>query len=357
MEETKENISNADHHTGFALYRKPGAEMKVMISGGVAPFSGHSVPDGDGFVFVPFQELSRFPKLFVRSDQKRLFSGKAANFLLAELIDRAWLSANVESTSKDAYCVAYGRLRDSMKRGKAEKIVLSKMVGYHHQLSHDWIRVFDLLCANYPKAFVYLFASQASGVWMGATPELLINREGADVQTIALAGTKPVTSEGDWRPKEFVEQNYVTKFIQEALADCGVQNVTVSGPVSINAGQVVHLKTSFDFTFNQLKVGIWDLIDRLHPTPAVSGYPKDEAIGLIVSEEQHDREYYAGYLGPVNSTELSLYVNLRCMKLTQDGAALFVGGGLTLDSDAEEEWNETDLKAQTLMSVLQKIDF
>ena len=73
MEETKENISNADHHTGFALYRKPGAEMKVMISGGVAPFSGHSVPDGDGFVFVPFQELSRFQKIVQRQSSQLSF--------------------------------------------------------------------------------------------------------------------------------------------------------------------------------------------------------------------------------------------------------------------------------------------
>ena len=352
-------LKNQDlyHNKGFALYRKPGDEMKVLISGRVMPFSDHSVPDADGFVFAPFHEQARFPKLFVYSDQKGLFTGSTANFLTPECIDSAWLYANLEPSSKDAYYASFARMRDTMKKGVAEKIVLSKLVHYGHSLQQEWIHLFDRLCVQYPNAFVYAFASEASGVWIGATPEILLSREGSAVRTVALAGTRPVANGGSWRSKEFVEQDYVTRFIQQALLNCGVRDFHVKGPVTVEAGQVLHLQTSFVFDFNQIGSGLWALVDHLHPTPAVSGFPKKQAVDIILREEQHEREYYSGYLGPVGATHMHLYVNIRCMKVTHGGAALFVGGGLTLESDAEEEWNETELKSQTLLSVLQNHDF
>ena len=355
--ETVLKNQDLNHNRGFALYRKPGDEMKVLISGRVVACSGHSVPDADGFVFAPFLEQERFPKLFIYSEQKGLFSGNAANFLTPECIDPAWLYANLEPTSKDAYYASFARMRESMKRGVAEKVVLSKLVHYGQPLQQKWIHLFDHLSAHYPNAFVYAFASEASGLWIGATPEILLSRDGAMVRTVALAGTRSVSSAGSWRPKEFVEQQYVTRFIQQALLKCGVKIFDVKGPVTVKAGQVLHLQTSFVFDFDQISSGVWTLVDHLHPTPAVSGYPKKEAVDIILHEEQHEREYYSGYLGPVNATQLHLYVNIRCMKVTQSGAALFVGGGLTLASDAGEEWSETELKSQTLLSVLQNHEF
>lgn len=342
-----------DYNKGFALYRKPGDDMKVMISGRVVTFSGHSVPTADGFVFAPFYEQERFPKLFVYSEQKGLFSGSAANFLTPNCIDQAWLYSNLEPSSKDAYYATFARMRDSMKKGVAEKIVLSKLVYYGQSLHQEWVHLFDRLCTKYPNAFVYAFASEASGLWIGATPEILLSRDGAVVRTVALAGTRSAIDNSSWRSKEFVEQDYVTRFIQQALVTCGVKKIDVKGPVTVMAGQVLHLQTSFAFDFNQIVSSVWTLVDLLHPTPAVSGYPPKEAVDIILREEQHDREYYSGYLGPVNATNLHLYVNIRCMKVTLGGASLFVGGGLTLESDAEEEWNETELKSQTLLSVLQ----
>jgi isochorismate synthases len=353
MVETTKEYQASVYDKGVALFRKPGDEMKVLISGRVIAFSGHAIPNADGFVFAPFQEQERYPKLFVISDQKGLFSGSAASFLTTDAIDAAWLSGNMESTSQRAYYDTFAAMHDAMKKGTADKIVLSKLVSYRKPLHQNWIHLFDRLCDYYPNAFVYVFASDATGMWMGATPEILLSHEDDMVKTVALAGTKAVNSEGDWRPKEFVEQNYVTRFIHEALAACGAQNIEVKGPVTVKAGQVVHLQTSFAFCGKELNSNIWSLVDRLHPTPAVSGYPKDEAIDIIEHHEQHDREYYAGYLGPVSVKSLNLYVNIRCMKVTDDGAVLFVGGGLTLDSVAEEEWNETELKSQTLLSVLQ----
>ena len=97
------------------------------------------------------------------------------------------------------------------------------------------------------------------------------------------------------------------------------------------------------------------MIAQLHPGPAISGYPKSTAIEKIEEIEAHDRELYTGYLGPLNiEGESSLFINLRCMKVYRDSYDLFVGGGLTKDSDAHSEWEETELKAKTLLNILNK---
>ena len=91
----------------------------------------------------------------------------------------------------------------------------------------------------------------------------------------------------------------------------------------------------------------------MHPTPAVAGQPKEEAIQFIKELEPHDRDYYTGFMGPVKGEEgIDLFVNLRCIKNMPGYLSFYVGGGITLESDPAEEWNETRLKAKSLLKVL-----
>jgi isochorismate synthase len=77
---------------------------------------------------------------------------------------------------------------------------------------------------------------------------------------------------------------------------------------------------------------------------------------FIRSTEKHDRGYYTGFLGPVGLGDLiQLYVNLRCLQVFDDRLVLYIGGGITHDSIPEEEWEETEIKAETLLSVLHQI--
>ena len=126
------------------------------------------------------------------------------------------------------------------------------------------------------------------------------------------------------------------------------------GPMPFKAGNVIHLRTSYHFeaeeTFNS-----GPLLASLHPTPAVGGYPKDEATQVIRHAEGFDRGFYSGFLGPVGAGGFHFFVNIRCMQLGQDNAVLYIGGGLTRDSREEAEWEETRLKAGTLYSVLQSV--
>jgi isochorismate synthase len=119
---------------------------------------------------------------------------------------------------------------------------------------------------------------------------------------------------------------------------------------------VVHLRTDFrvELPRNDLMALANRVLHELHPTSAVCGMPKDKALAFILQHEGYDRSFYSGYLGPVHiDGQSQFYVNLRCMQLGQDAAYLYVGGGVTADSSPDAEWRETELKAGTLLAVLQ----
>ena len=191
-----------------------------------------------------------------------------------------------------------------------------------------------------------------AGMWMGATPERLLEVDGHMAYTNALAGTLPVDSKPMWSDKERVEQQIVSDYIATQLEKVGVTGYTKSAVETIASGTVQHLKTSFEFEIENSEK-IEQIIDALHPTPAVCGMPLEIAKLAIKKYEQSPRKYYTGYLGPWGIGEEShLFVNLRSMQVTKERALLYIGAGITEDSFPEREWKETQVKAQTLLNVL-----
>ena len=95
------------------------------------------------------------------------------------------------------------------------------------------------------------------------------------------------------------------------------------------------------------------MLKLLHPTSAVCGMPLENSLAFLKSHEGYNRQFYSGYLGPVNVKKESLiYVNLRCMQLFPDRVRLYAGAGVTADSVAETEWNETEMKMLTLQKII-----
>ncbi len=239
-----------------------------------------------------------------------------------------------------------------------EKIVLSRIKTVKGKFRGKLSNIFHLLRNSYPDSFVYFF-SIGVDCWMGATPEPLICSDNDDYTTVSLAGTKPYDIKyldtTNWKNKDIKEQNYVTEYIQKVLRDFGIKKYTKEGPYAKKAAQLLHLRTDFKFK----RIGNPDLaslVNHLHPTSAVCGMPKEASRKFIIETEKHDREYYTGFLGPVGiNQDLQLFVNLRCMKILDDGLALFTGGGITADSDPLEEWQETEIKTGTLLSIINQV--
>jgi isochorismate synthase len=181
---------------------------------------------------------------------------------------------------------------------------------------------------------------------------MLLRVDGDMAQTLSLAGTKPAI-DLNWSAKEIEEQQIVTDYIEQSLRKLEIHNYRKEKVRNKQAGDIVHLATRFGFNSEYLKGRIHNFISEMHPTPAVCGLPKEKALDLIFQTENHNREYYAGYCGLVsNKDNTDLFVNLRCMKIFPNHLVLYVGGGLTLASIPEKEWEETVLKANTLLSVI-----
>jgi isochorismate synthase len=222
------------------------------------------------------------------------------------------------------------------------------------------VQQFMRLCARYPHAFVSLVYTPKAGIWMGASPETLINVDEHGIfRTVSLAGTQKLSdqtpvSQAVWRQKEIEEQALVSRYIVNCFKKIRLREYEEVGPRTVAAGNLMHLQT--DFTVNTQEVNFPQLgtvmLQLLHPTSAVCGMPKEPALQFLQDHEKHSRAFYSGFLGPVNvASKTHIFVNLRCMQLQANKAVLYAGAGITADSDPQKEWAETELKCRTLLDV------
>ncbi len=133
-----------------------------------------------------------------------------------------------------------------------------------------------------------------------------------------------------------------------------VISIEKSQPYSFQAGSLVHLKTDISGVL-KTDFNLHKIIKNLHPTPAVCGFPKEESLHFIMENEGYNRKFYAGFLGEINSDrpgDSDLYVNLRCMEITENQIDIYVGCGITKDSNPEKEYIETANKAMTMKQIL-----
>lgn len=219
--------------------------------------------------------------------------------------------------------------------------------------------MFLRMCKKYPYSFVYLFQA-GEHLWIGATPELLASIKNSQFRTVSLAATRMNIPENldisGWSVKEREEQQYVTDYITEVLQKFELVSVKKTDTYLRKASNLLHLCNEFTCDSAEINGKLTALLKELHPTPAVCGIPKEDVRKYVAEVELHDRQYYSGFLGPVNITneQMALYVNLRCMRLYADKSILYVGGGITRDSLAADEWAETVLKAKTILSVMEE---
>ncbi|MDY0104221.1 MAG: isochorismate synthase [Lentimicrobium sp.] len=241
-----------------------------------------------------------------------------------------------------------------IQQGQADKIVISRSIKTQKLQPHDSTALFKLLCQLHPQAYVYLAFFPGKGLWAGASPELLLRADSGGIETIALAGTRKAGTTAAWGAKEIDEQSWVSKHVLECLTNSGCQHIQVSETETINAGNASHLMTSFNAHIQ--KNSLPSLIEMLHPTPAVCGWPREKAMQIIRETENYDRDFYAGYVGTFDKQgNAALYVNLRCLQIFNNTTVIYAGGGITAGSDPLAEWEETELKSRNMLCAIEKI--
>jgi isochorismate synthase len=175
-----------------------------------------------------------------------------------------------------------------------------------------------------------------------------------------LAGTKALNHDINlksvaWTQKEIEEQALVERYIISCFKKIRLREYDEYGPKTTVAGNLLHLKS--DFTVDMKATNFPQLgsvmLSLLHPTSAVCGMPLEPARAFLKHHEGYDREFYAGYLGPVNiHNDTHIFVNLRCMQLVNGFALFYAGAGVTADSIPENEWEETEIKLNTLSAII-----
>ncbi len=347
----------------FASFRFPHEKEFINIVQNdrrVETFQAEDLSSLKGFVMVPFDVRGSAGPVVIRHDLSYSWSSAQGDAGPVPLHSKGEAPLPSEPTRQE-YLQKIVKIQEEIRAGRVRKVVLSRPRVVKISEEFDFTRFFLNLSESYPAAFIFFVHLPSLGSWAGATPEVLLDSTGRYYETAALAGTLPLSSDlsvPEWPPKEREEQRIVSDYIREVLDRSGFPPAEVEGPHTVIAGKMAHLETLFRIVPPKEPAAVARLLAALHPTPAVCGYPRDEALRIILATEGYDRQYYTGYLGPWNTPHPSrLYVNLRSMQFLpgRREAVLYAGGGITAASEPEKEWQETELKLETLLSVLQKL--
>jgi isochorismate synthase len=355
----------------FALWSKPGSNTPEILVADkekiVYPARFNKLNEQEGFVFAPYQINNNAPLVILKPGIYKKGLSEIlkinCNHFPKKQIAEAQPGAPFVISHKD-YLDDIKNTINEIRSTKLAKVIISRLIPFARK-NESIGEVYLQLLQQTPNAFVYLVNLPANGdglpkagLWMGATPEVLLRSECKTFETVSLAGTQSRSDDNDysWHTKEIEEQAFVSRYLLDIFYKFNIHPYTTQGPETMESGKVAHLATSFRFAAKKLEARLGDFLAELHPTPAVCGYPKTKAAKFIPKIEKHDRRYYTGYIGPWRlNGDVGLFVNLRCMEILPQQYILYSGGGITARSLPEDEWEETNKKATTLLSAIEAV--
>ncbi|MCF2492323.1 chorismate-binding protein [Dyadobacter chenhuakuii] len=254
----------------------------------------------------------------------------------------------------------------AIRQGQFKKVVLSRTKDLAYSENFQPAKAFCKLAKVYPHAFVSLVnLPDQNELWLGASPEALVRQDSnGTFRTMSLAGTQNARNEAGelipkfdirWGEKEIEEHALVSRYIVECFKKIRFREYTETGPKTVLAGNLYHLRTDFEVdtaTLNFPELASV-MLKLLHPTSAVCGVPKLPSLQFLTEIEGYDRSFYSGFIGPAQvGGDTNLFVNLRTVRFKDGKATFFAGAGITEDSVPEREWEETEMKCDTLLKVI-----
>lgn len=361
----------------IGLWRLPGSNKKNLIvcTEGLQFLDEPSIEDiGTGFLFSAFDTNEK--KIFLKSNISYTiengdinqnvsdhFLNEDTSFNEAGPLPLYYTNSDIKfNTVQTDFISLVKSAIEQIEYGRFEKLVPSRSKQIELPAAFDIIDTFNKLCAKYPNAFVSLVSADEIGTWLGASPELLVSVDDKmHFKTASVAGTQALPPDANiknvaWTQKEIEEQALVSRYIVNCFKKIRLREYLELGPKTWKAGNLVHLKTEFtvDMSATNFPQLGSVMLNLLHPTSAVCGMPREESIAFLKANESFDRRFYSGYLGPVNfENQTSIFVNLRCMQWCKETAILYAGAGVTSDSIPEKEWEETEMKMNTILQVIQ----
>jgi isochorismate synthase len=262
---------------------------------------------------------------------------------------------------EDAYRTAVASAAQSIRDGAFEKVVMARRREIRTNNFYNIPRAIERLRTDYPGCYTFAVARHGA-VFVGSSPEQLVKLEGKDVSTVCLAGSigRGDTPEADAAlgqrlldsPKDRHEHEVCVRAIREALEPLCDRLEIPDSPELMTVSNVHHLHTPVRGHLNNGST-IFQLVERLHPTPAVGGYPKEAARQFIRENEGMDRGWYASPIGWVDSNGNGEFaVALRSALIRGLKGHLFAGCGIMGESEPEKELAESELKLRPMLSAM-----
>lgn len=353
-----------------------GAAERVRLFGGFAFQAGRAGtaawrPFGEGRFVLPryaYERAGDEAELLVAVTAADLSGANGAESVLAgaaAILDA--LSAGTEERDASAgaptvserpeseYFALVGSIRAAIERGDVEKVVLARRVDVSLPGPVDVARVLRRLSAIAPECLRFAFRA-AGSTFLGATPERLVDKRGMAFDTEAVAGSIRV-GEAPLRlmesPKERAEQAIVVREVKRTLEPLAEVIDHAPVPEIHRLRHLAHLRTRIRGTL-RAPLHVLDLVERLHPTPAVGGVPRARALSWIAEHEPDERGWYSGPIGWFDREgDGEFAVALRSGLFQGASGALYAGGGIVEGSDAASELAETRWKLAALLGALE----
>lgn len=252
-------------------------------------------------------------------------------------------------------------LLESFRQNELQKVVLARKVGFTFEDDLSALRLIKRLFLSKPGCFHFLFQAGPESTFVSASPERLYYRKGRRIQSEAVAGTLPrdtenftgadpaqrlLSSEKDQREHAFVRES-----IGHALVELCNRLEVQSDATVMTLSRRIHLVSRIS---GLLREGVQDadLLRRMHPTPAVGGFPTSDALERIRQLESFDRGWYAGPIGWIGANGAEFAVGIRSGLISGNKLDLFSGAGIVQGSTAMGEWQEIEEKLSDFLEVL-----
>jgi len=249
---------------------------------------------------------------------------------------------------------------EKIKNGEIEKIVAARRMEFSNPFNVDPFKLMSDLKRTGDFAAHFLLTFNGEDYFSGSTPERLFHRDGELLTTESVAGTAKRGSDktkdklyGDQlldSKKETLEHDFVTNDIVNKLHPI-CEPVAISERVLLKLSDLQHLYRRIS---GKLKKGVTDgeILEKLFPTPAVSGLPLKKCLEILQKEEQFSRGWYAGIVGFAGKDISDYYVGIRSMLINSEKIYVYSGAGIVKGSDPEREWEEIDLKIKKYKKIL-----
>jgi menaquinone-specific isochorismate synthase len=259
------------------------------------------------------------------------------------------------------WCASVETATEHIRARELTKVVLARELSIETDEPLDAATLLARLREMYPAGMCF-----AIDGFVGASPELLVSRVGEIVRAQPMAGTTPRTGDVDadhrrasellGSSKNRTEHQITIDMVHDTLLPwCSYLDAEPS-PSVVAAGPVQHLATLVEGRLSRPTPPVLDLVAALHPTPAVGGWPRAEALDLIARLEQADRGRYAGPVGWTDAGGNGAFaVGIRSVELRGTLTRLFAGVGVVADSDPAAELDETRAKAQALLGAIVRV--